>query len=264
MIKNSPMPRPAMPNFTLQTKNSQLKFSTTNYERFKWLVGCAESKAVFCWSCLLFCPVNKQSVWSSKGYSDLSNISHAMKKHDESQLHINCDYEFRTFGRTRINTMLDEQLAHKLSQKNIKVKQNREIMNRLIDATCYLAKQGLAFRGHDEKDDSINRGNYKELISLLGNYDPLLSNHLDTATVFSGLSKTIQNDLIKCVADCMTEKIQSEIKESDFIAIMVDETTDVSVKAQLSIVFRYVHNGKIHERFLKFEDVSDDKKAAAL
>ena len=30
MIKNSPMPRPAMPNFTLQTKNSQLKFSTTN------------------------------------------------------------------------------------------------------------------------------------------------------------------------------------------------------------------------------------------
>jgi hypothetical protein len=32
---------------------------------------------------------------------------------------------------------------------------------------------------------------------VLKNYDPLLENHLNSATVFEGISATIQNDILK-------------------------------------------------------------------
>jgi hypothetical protein len=48
------------------------------------------------------------------------------------------------------------------------VKKNREVLGRLINVTCFLEKQELAFRGHDESSTSLNKGNYIELIFLLG------------------------------------------------------------------------------------------------
>ena len=60
----------------------------------------------------------------------------------------------------------------------------------------YLANQELPFRGHAEDKNSENRGNYVELVSLLGKYDDILGRHLQAATVFSGLSNHIQNYII--------------------------------------------------------------------
>lgn len=51
-------------------------------------------------------------------------------------------------------------------------------MRRLIDITCYLAKQELYFRGHNESVESANYGNFIECIKLLANYDEILSDHL--------------------------------------------------------------------------------------
>ena len=36
-----------------------------------------------------------------------------------------------------------------------------------INATRFLLHQGLAFRGHDESEESNNRGNFLELVNLL-------------------------------------------------------------------------------------------------
>lgn len=82
--------------------------------------------------------------------------------------------------------MLDQQKASSIVQHNEKVTRNRNILKRLIDVVCYLAKQEDAFRGHNENINSLNRGNYIELITLIGKYDDLLATHLRTATVFPG------------------------------------------------------------------------------
>lgn len=37
---------------------------------------------------------------------------------------------------------------------------NRTYMVHLIDIALFLGKQGIAFRGHDEKNDSNNQGFY--------------------------------------------------------------------------------------------------------
>lgn len=38
-----------------------------------------------------------------------------------------------------------------------KLKKNRTIFKRMIDTLCFLAKQELPLRGHDETSTSINR-----------------------------------------------------------------------------------------------------------
>lgn len=83
-----------------------------------------------------------------------------------------------------------------------------------------MAKQDLPFRGHDEQITFTNRGNYVELINLMGTLDLKLSGHLSTATIFSGLSGGIQNDLIQSIFNVLMKKITLEIINVDFVSIL--------------------------------------------
>lgn len=58
----------------------------------------------------------------------------------------------------------------------------------MIDVTCFLAQQELPFRGHNKSQDSLNRGNYVELLKLISLYDPVLAEHMETSTVFKMIS----------------------------------------------------------------------------
>lgn len=58
--------------------------------------------------------------------------------------------------------------------------------------------------------------------------------------MFSGLSNKIQNDLIEAVGDVIRNDIKKETDAAPFVAVEVDETTDVTNKAQISVILRYV------------------------
>ena len=62
-------------------------------------------------------------------------------------------------------------------------------MKRLLDATACLGMQELSFRGHDEGENSDNKGNYKELVEVIARYDRVLAEHLESLTVFTGNPK---------------------------------------------------------------------------
>ena len=123
-------------------------------------------------------------------------------------------------------------------------KQQRED-NRLrlkvsIDATKYLALQGLAFRGHNEKQDSLNRGNFLELVDLLASYDKkakiVFKQPSGNVTYTSG---QIQKEIIEIIAKKVRQKIRDEIGDSYF-TIIADECEDVLHKEQMAIVMRYI------------------------
>jgi hypothetical protein len=46
-----------------------------------------------------------------------------------------------------------------------------------------LANQKFTFYGHVESSTSFSKGNFAELLAVLKNHDPLLANHLNSATV---------------------------------------------------------------------------------
>ncbi len=115
------------------------------------------------------------------------------------------------FGQARIDLQLDEQTRQHISAHNLAVHKNREILRHFIDVVCYLGKQELSFRGWAELEESANHGNYVELVKLISIYDSSLEQHLQMATVFSGLSNHIQNDLIICVKNVIMKAIKDKV-----------------------------------------------------
>ena len=77
-----------------------------------------------------------------------------------------------------IDTLLDEQRAELHSRRQKEIVSNREVLAHLLDIIRLLAKQNLAFRGHDESASSVNRGNFLELVHHQAKYDPILQQHL--------------------------------------------------------------------------------------
>lgn len=66
---------------------------------------------------------------------------------------------------------------------------------------------------------------------LLLRKDVRLARHLETSTVFSGLSNRIQNNLI--TADVIRINVKNESGAALFVTVEVDETTDVTNQAEL-------------------------------
>ena len=124
----------------------------------------------------------------------------------------------------------------------------------------------MAYRGNDESATSFNRGNYVELIYAFAENDERISRHLETSTVFSGLSNRIQNDISEAVAEVILTDIRNDINKASFIAVEVNETIDVTQKAQISVIFRYICEASyvVKEAFLGFDDVSNDRRASAI
>ena len=91
----------------------------------------------------------------------------------------------------------------------------------------------------------------------MSDYDPVLKNHLESNLVFKGISKTIQNDILDSILIVYKQIIETKISNSAYLAVMMDETNDVSDKSQVVLVFRYIKNGKAVERFWKFFNRAD-------
>ncbi|XP_057798119.1 uncharacterized protein LOC131014237 [Salvia miltiorrhiza] len=99
-------------------------------------------------------------------------------------------------------------------------------LNASIDCVRFLLRQGLAFRGDDESKTSANR------------------------------APSIQKDIVNVAAAKTINIIMEEIGGSLF-SILVDESRDISMKEQMSIVLRFVNkDGCIVERFVGVEDVT--------
>ncbi|XP_071715238.1 uncharacterized protein [Rutidosis leptorrhynchoides] len=118
---------------------------------------------------------------------------------------------------------------------------------------------GLAFCGHNEKEDSINKGNFLELLHwLAGQCDKIGPVVLKKAPKNSQMKcSSIQKCIVRAAATEVEKAIVKEIGD-EFFAILVDESRDVSCKEQMSLVLRFVNNeGVVVERFIGIKQVND-------
>ena len=111
------------------------------------------------------------NVWTKTGFCDLKNLPRSLGKHEKSNIYIQSQISFKTFGTSRIDLALNKQQRLNISPHNSKVKENGEISKVIINGTCYLANQKLAFRGNDESVTLFIRGNYVELICAFAEND---------------------------------------------------------------------------------------------
>lgn len=64
------------------------------------------------------------------------------------------------------------------------LKKNLDVLKRFIDSVCFLTIHELPFYGHNERDNSYNRGYYLSCLELLSSYDSILNVHLETLKNF--------------------------------------------------------------------------------
>lgn len=158
-------PTPKLPCLTTKSKNYVRTFKYEYYSTFKWLSDCKKTNKLYCWPCVIFS--REENVWTKYGFNDLNNFHHLKRRHEAYKNHIQCLIDLTKLGKIRIDTCLSEAFRKNIEKHNVTVKNNRYILSSMIDSTCFLAQQELAFRGHDESDSSVNRGNYVELIYLM-------------------------------------------------------------------------------------------------
>lgn len=248
------VPRPKMENlksyYSKGTKKITRNFCVDSYESHKWLCGSEKLNKLFCWPCLLFRGPKDKGVWSKAGFVDLNHLSAAVKAHASSRDHIDNSMALKTFGRLRIDEALDHGREVARRNHNLLVDKNRKNMRTLVDVVCFLGSHGLSFRGHDEREGSFNRGNYKDFCSFIASADPCFEEFL-ASNVFSGTSGTIQNELIDCVGEMVLREIRQEVQTADFVSVLLDETTDSARISQLSCALRYVKkNGKFMDKII--------------
>lgn len=264
-VKDLGIPRPDLSKIIVNQGKPPRGFVNAWYEKCSWLTGSKTLKKLFCWPCLLFSSSVGEEVWSKRGYDNLKNLSRSIERHTKSKDHISCNCKLHLLGKqNNIENVINSAYRREIEKFNDSVRKNRDILKRLIDICIFLCNQDLAFRGHDESLDSLNKGNFKELVLLVTKTDDNLKDFFDTNSVFSGTSKTIQNELVDSIAHTLMQIIDSEIHNAPFFAWQVDETTDITCQSQLSVIFRYVKNGAVVERFMGFYDVSSGRTAEDL
>lgn len=142
--------------------------------------------------------------------------------------------------------------------------ENQTYIKTTAEILILTASENIAQWGHRESADSDKRGIFLEMLNMVGNHDPVVKKKLEhQAKNALYTSKTIQNEILSCLAEMLAEGIMQEVKESAQFSVIVDETKDVNKSEQISFVVRYYYNGAIHESFLGFQE-ADRLDAAGL
>ncbi|XP_039069834.1 zinc finger MYM-type protein 1-like [Hibiscus syriacus] len=118
---------------------------------------------------------------------------------------------------------------------------------------------GLTFRGHDECDESSNKGNFLELLNLIAEKNDDVGNVVLKIAPKNNqmIAPLIQKELINCCAKETTKAIVEDLGK-DYFGILVHASSDLSQKEQIALCFRYVDKkGMIKEWFLGIVHVGD-------
>ncbi|XP_022177954.1 zinc finger MYM-type protein 1-like [Myzus persicae] len=138
---------------------------------------------------------------------------------------------------------------------------NRHYIKTITDIILYLARQGLAFRGHDERLCSNNQGNFKEACKLFAKHNPQFSNYYNNTINYG--SWLIQNDIANICAQHVKNSIIDEVKSCNMYSIMCDEARSFK-EEYMAFCIRYPNGLCVEERFLGFIKVSENQNAESL
>ncbi|XP_023760064.1 uncharacterized protein LOC111908467 [Lactuca sativa] len=120
------------------------------------------------------------------------------------------------------------------------LKNNRLRLMATIFSVRWCAFQVVPFRGHDESSDSINKGNFREMLKAIGFYNNEMKELFRTAPKYAlYTSPSIQKEILNLISTRVKQMICKEIDGGKF-CLLVDEARDESNKEQMSIVLRYL------------------------
>ncbi|XP_054263675.1 52 kDa repressor of the inhibitor of the protein kinase-like [Macrosteles quadrilineatus] len=270
-------PPPAFKFPVKREGNKNRSFQTSWLNQYSWLVYSEELGGGLCKACVLF---GRGEGGKSDGklgnlviepLTTFKKATEIFKKHDRAQYHIN-NMKAATHLSNILSGKDDDVVTQLNTAQKALVEENKRKLIPIIKTIMFCGIQNIPLRGHrddgellnvstETEQDRRNDGNFRALLRFrIDAGDKDLESHIQSCGKNSSyISKTIQNDLIQCCGEVITNKIVSKVKSSKYFTIMADETTDMSTKEQLSICIRYLDKVKfeIKEDFLMFLNVVD-------
>ncbi|XP_049397615.1 uncharacterized protein LOC125861794 [Solanum stenotomum] len=236
------------------------RFVYTWFDEYRdWLEYSISADAAYCLPCYLFQGENINqgggNVFSTKGFTN-------WHRKDSFATHIGLPNSVHNQSKRKCEDLMREQQSIQAAFYKLDDKSKHEYRIRLntsIDVVRLLLDQGFAFRGHDESESSLNKGNFLEVLSwLAARCDAIKPFVLEKAPKNNKMtSHDIQKDIVTA---CKIETVKAIIKDinSDYFALLVDESRDVSRKEQMAICLRYVDKmGFVMEAFIGLVHIKD-------
>lgn len=277
----SPPSNYIFPHCVVNKKGKQTKkyAQRSHLEKFHWLVLSHKDQGLYCKYCFLFAVGiggNLQSNISLKrmvkeplkAFEDLLGEKGALLTHQRNQYHQRAVEVGKNFLHTYHQPALE--VANQIcTQREQQIKENRERLRPIVSTIIFCGRQNISLRGHRDDGSIYNRnsqhqdvsptendGNFRALLRFrVDSGDEKLRGHLQNSSANATyISKTVQNQLIDVIKEEMQEVILSRVRKAKYFSILFDETTDIALSEQLSLAFRYLHNGIIREDFVTFCD----------
>ncbi|KAI5684159.1 hypothetical protein M9H77_05387 [Catharanthus roseus] len=235
-------------------------FQTIWFKDFTWLEYSIHKDAAFCFCCYLFAEGHNHKhgddIFTKVGFKNWKRAKEKFRKHEGSPNSPHSGAVIQLLGFRNQRHDVEHMLLKQSSQTEIDY---RIQLTAVVKVIRLLLRQGLAFRGHDESINLVQRGNFLEFVkwyceeveevNKVMNLNALENNQLT--------SPKIQKEIINACATEVRQAIVNEIGDK-FISLLVDDARDSSVKEQMSIVLRFVNdNGEVVERFLGGVHVCD-------
>ena len=207
------------------------RFIQSWFDEYKvWLEYSIVKNAAFCLYCYLFKPVNGQQgggdSFVGKGFSNWrkkDTLTYHAEKCSAHQHARRC-CEALLNQAQHIETIFSKHSDEARIQYRIR-------LNASVDCARFLLRQGLAFRGDKEYEESSNRGNFLELYRFLADHNEnIKATTLQNAPENLKLTAhDIQKDIVHALAIETTDTIIREMGDALF-SILIDESRDVSTK----------------------------------
>ena len=212
------------------------------YERFPWITICATRKKVFCVQCrqarslkMLSFSKKGDDAFTTKGFNNFKKAIEKFRIHETCETHLEAQLKCSLLGKKSI--------SEQLSSLTAKVQNERRCgFLKQLQAMQYLLRQGLALRGHVEKE-----GNLTQLLMSLSEDDDILKSWVRDGKY---MSHEIITQIICLMGQSILRVILNKINSSNppWFAVICDETTDVACKEQLNVSIRYVDDDYVvHE-----------------
>jgi hypothetical protein len=225
---------------------SKRKFLPSWYSMFKWLEWDIDKNAAFCHICRQVHIsgaskiINEEEVFWKTGFFNWKKAVEKFKKHETSLSHKACLEKFVYLSNNE--NVLQQLHVHQQQEGKIAT----ACLSHIFTCLRYLARQGLAIRGHVD-----NESNFKQLLALRSNDLPDLKMWLTKKTTWTSVE--IQEEMLEMMAHVILRKFSREVLDRKIFAVMADETADISAVEQLCICVRSVTDSlEVEENVLGF------------
>jgi Domain of unknown function (DUF4371)/hAT family C-terminal dimerisation region len=242
------------PNLMTASSSSSQKSRSFRVEwtkTYQWLVFDQETSRAFCKICmqakdmqLLDSEKCAKNAFTVDGFRDWKHALERFKGHETSDSH-RCSVTKLSFVKAGQN------VASCLSQcKRDEMALARKALHTIFTSLMFLARQGIAIRGKIDETSNLQQ------LLLLRSADVDCLRTWLARCQYKWMSHDIQNEILQLMADNILRQLLADVRDAQYFALMVDETTDSSRHEQLVFCIRYCDQKlDTHELFMGFYEL---------